>query len=162
MSAIIFIVGLFICLLSVLIQDVRYRRIHIIFPPLIYLFIYLSININAFSIIDISIYNSFFLLLVLLGLVLYMSIKNKRFLNPFEHYFGLGDLLFYLSITPAFVLKNYILFFIASMLFAVIMQLLFIKKMKNQTVPLAGFSALFLMLVVAIDEFYMVPKITLL
>lgn len=162
MSAIVFVGGLFICLLSVLFQDVQYRKIHIVFPPLIYVFLFLSINVDSIKLVEISLYNSLFFVLVLLVLVIYMSIKNKQFLNPFQNYFGLGDLLFYLAITPAFMLRNYIVFFILSMMFAIFMHLVLKKIMKDQSVPLAGFSALFLMLMILKDEWLTIQKITLL
>ncbi|WP_278008956.1 hypothetical protein [Flavobacterium gyeonganense] len=88
--------------------------------------------------------------------------KSKKFLNPFEHYFGLGDLLFYVAITPLFLLKNYILYFILSMLFAILMQLGLKKFIKEETVPLAGFSALFLFIILLKDSLIDFQKITLL
>ncbi|WP_123955308.1 hypothetical protein [Flavobacterium cheongpyeongense] len=88
--------------------------------------------------------------------------KTKKFLNPFENYFGLGDLLFYIAITPLFLLKNYILYFILSMLFAILMQLGLKKFIKEETVPLAGFSALFLFIILLKDNFIDFQKITLL
>lgn len=90
-----------------------------------------------------------------------MSIKNKRFLNPFQNYFGLGDLLFYISITPLFNLKNYILFFILSMFFAICLQLTLKKTMKHNTVPLAGFSSLLLFIILMMDSLLSTPKISL-
>jgi len=90
-----------------------------------------------------------------------MSLKNKHFLNPFQNYFGLGDLLFYIAITPLFNLRNYILFFILSMFFAICLQFALEKKMKQNTVPLAGFSALFLFIVLTMDSLLSIPKISL-
>lgn len=90
-----------------------------------------------------------------------MSLKNKHFLNPFQNYFGLGDLLFYICIAPLFNLKNYILYFILSMFFAICLQFTLRKKMKHDTVPLAGFSALFLFLILAMDSLLSIPKISL-
>ena len=80
-----------------------------------------------------------------------MSIKAKAFLNPLEHYFGLGDVLFYLAITPFFNVKQYAVFFIISMLFAVIMQVTLKKYSNHNTVPLAGFSSLLLFIVMIVD-----------
>lgn len=90
-----------------------------------------------------------------------MSIKNKQFLNPFQNYFGLGDLLFYVAIAPFFILRNYVIFFIASMIFAVLMQFSFQKVMKEKSVPLAGFSALLLVFVIVFDIFTDFQNITL-
>jgi hypothetical protein len=90
-----------------------------------------------------------------------MSWKNKGFLNPFEHYFGLGDLMFYLAITPLFLLKNYVIYFIGSMLFSILLQLGLKKRMKHETVPLAGFASLLLVVLILKDLFLNVYKITL-
>ncbi|MEO6175608.1 MAG: hypothetical protein ABIP27_10710 [Flavobacterium circumlabens] len=105
--------------------------------------------------------NTAFFLITLSILVLYMSIKSKKFLNPFEHYFGLGDLLFYIAVTPLFVLPNFIVFFILSMVFALVVQLVFKKVITEHTVPLAGFSALFLGIVLIRDYCSFYPKLTL-
>ncbi|KIA94987.1 hypothetical protein B8T70_15010 [Flavobacterium sp. AJR] len=91
-----------------------------------------------------------------------MAIKSKKILNPFHHYFGLGDLLFYIAITPLFLVENYILFFVLSMLFAIILQLALRKYIKEETVPLAGFSALLLCLVLLKEYFLFFQKISLL
>ncbi|MHC0439227.1 hypothetical protein [Flavobacterium sp. 3-210] len=90
-----------------------------------------------------------------------MSIKNKQFLNPFKNYFGLGDLLFYLAVTPLFILPKFILFFILSMIFALLLQFTFKKIMRENTVPLAGFAALFLFIVIAKDYLSIYQKFTL-
>jgi hypothetical protein len=92
---------------------------------------------------------------------MYMSFKNKRFLNPFQNYFGLGDLLFYMAITPFFMLKSYVIFFIMSMIFAVVLYFVFKKKMSD-TIPLAGFSSLLLLIVLIIDLFFNFQKMTIL
>jgi len=91
-----------------------------------------------------------------------MSLKSKKFLNPFEHYFGLGDLLFYVAVTPLFLLKNYILYFILSLIFAILMQFGLKKIIREETVPLAGFAALFLFIILLKDSFIDFQKISLL
>lgn len=91
-----------------------------------------------------------------------MGLKNKKLLNPFQNYFGLGDLLFYVAIAPLFLLQNYILFFILSMVFAIVLQVGLKKISTHDTVPLAGFSALFLGMLIIKDCLSLFQKITLL
>lgn len=154
--------GLLLCLLVLFFQDWKYRSIHMVLPILIFLSSYYIIRQENKLSNKIMILNLCFFLITLSILILYMSLKNKRFLNPFQNYFGLGDLLFYISVTPLFNLKNYILFFILSMIFAICLQFTLRKKMKHKTVPLAGFSALFLFIILAMDGLLSIPKISLL
>lgn len=153
---------LLVGLLFVFFQDLKYRHIHVVLPVLIFAFCFYIFKNNTLFYPMVLMYNILFVVLTLALLVFYMSIKNKTFMNPFQHYFGLGDLLFFLAITPLFLTENYILFFVFSMLFSVIMQLIFQKIMKIQTVPLAGFSAIFLVLVIVKDVFLEFNKLTIL
>lgn len=152
---------LVITLLFVFFQDVKYRHIHVVLPILIFAFCLYIFKNSLFFHVTVMVYNIIFVVLTLALLVLYMSIKNKAYINPFQHYFGLGDLLFFLAITPLFLTENYILFFVFSMIFSVVMQLIFQKIMKIQTVPLAGFSAVFLVVVIVKDVFLEFTKLTI-
>ncbi|MEZ0130701.1 hypothetical protein AB9T88_13425 [Flavobacterium sp. LBUM151] len=153
---------LLLCLMIVLIQDWKYRRIHLILPIVIFALSFYIIPLKKAALFEIILLNTGFFLITLSILTLYMSLKSKKFLNPFEHYFGLGDLLFYIAVTPLFLLKNYILFFILSLLFAIVLQFGLKKFIKEETVPLAGFSALFLFIILMKDSFFVFQKITLL
>lgn len=140
---------LLLSLLILLWQDWNYRRIHIVLPLFVFACsYYLSATILSYKNI---LFNIAFFGIVFVFLVLYMSYKAKTFLNPLQHYFGLGDVLFYLAIAPLFYLQNYAVFFILSMLFAIIAHTLTKKYSTQSTVPLAGFSALLLCLVILLD-----------
>jgi hypothetical protein len=155
------IVGLVLVLIFVFLQDLKHRHIHVFLPVLLFVFSFFIFQKNIFLGYEIIGFNILFVLLTLVLLVTYMSAKNKAYLNPFENYFGLGDLLFYIAITPLFVTFNYILFFILSMLFSLVLQLVFSKLMTVKTVPLAGFCALFLILIVVKDVFFAFKPLTL-
>lgn len=150
------------CLLIVFIQDWKYRKIHVALPLVIFIFSFFIISKGNLSLIKICLYNAFFFLITLSILIVYMSVKNKRYLNPFQNYFGLGDLLFYIAICPLFELKNYILFFIFSMIFAIGLQMGLKKMIQENTVPLAGFTALLLLILIIKDMVLDFQKITLL
>jgi hypothetical protein len=154
-------IGLLLCLLFVFFQDWKYRHIHIVLPITIFALSFYTIQQQNSIALKIISYNTIFFLITLSVLTIYMSIKNKQFLNPFQNYFGLGDLLFYIAITPLFLLQKYILFFILSMVFAVAMQLGLKKIIKQETVPLAGFSALLLIMVILSDTFLSFQKMTI-
>jgi len=83
-----------------------------------------------------------FILVVFFGLWLYLSLKQGQLINPLKNHIGLGDVLFFIAITPLFSLKNYMLFFITGMLLSLILSGLFTKK--NRMIPLAGILALYL------------------
>lgn len=150
------------CLIIVFIQDWKYRKIHLVLPLAIFTACFFLLPVENYAFGEIVLFNTVFFLITLGILTLYMSLKSKKFLNPFQHYFGLGDLLFYIAVTPLFLLKNYILFFILSLLFAILMQFVLKKFIKEETVPLAGFSALFLFVILLKDYFIPFQKITLL
>lgn len=147
-------------LLFVFFQDWKHRRIHVMLPVIIFILSLYITHLQTFLLKNIFLNGAFFLITLVI-LVLYMSIKNKQFLNPFEHYFGLGDLLFYLAVTPLFLLPNFILFFILSMIFALALQVIFKKIIQENTVPLAGFSALFLFIILVKDYLSFYQKFTL-
>ncbi|PWS29307.1 hypothetical protein DHW03_05690 [Pedobacter yonginense] len=89
--------------------------------------------------------NSTFVIFQMLAISLYFSIKNKRWLNIFDGYFGLGDLLFLLCITSYFSFWGYLLFYIVS-IFLVILIVVFLRiffKRPDAKIPLAGYQAIF-------------------
>jgi len=153
---------LLLCLAVVFIQDWRFRKIHVILPLVIFAVSFFMIPVKKYDLLEIVFFNAGFFLITLTILTVYMGLKSKKFLNPFEYYFGLGDLFFYVAITPLFLLKNYILFFILSLLFAIVLQFGLKKFITEETVPLAGFSALFLFIILLKDNFFAFQKITLL
>lgn len=155
-----FPIVLCICLAIIFWQDAKFRHIHIVLPILAFACSYSISNYLQGNLQLIGI-NVLFFSITIIVLTLYMSIKNKSFLNPFQNYFGLGDLLFYIAITPLFVLYNYVLFFITSLLFAIVMQFVLRKWIKKDAVPLAGLSALLLLFIIAKDIFFSLQKITL-
>lgn len=153
----ILLIILTISLLLIFWQDIKLRHIHVVLPIITLISSYFLIKPNLKQ----TGLNIFFLVITLAILTIYMSLKNKKILNPFKNYFGLGDLLFYLAISPLFFLYNYILFFVLSMLFAIAIQKIFKKNINQNSVPLAGLSALLLILILVKDIALPIQKITL-
>jgi hypothetical protein len=134
-------------------QDFKFRKIHIAIPLIIFLTaLYYSWHTYAVP-GNLVLYNLGFLLVTIALLVLYMSVKNRKYLNPFENYFGLGDLLLFASLTPLFVISHYIIFFIVSMVFSLIIHLGIIRYLTIKSVPLAGYVAILFLGVIAHDLF---------
>lgn len=133
--------GLLVTALLVFYQDLKTRTIHIALP-----IVFFGLGLyHTFGFLNWVDYfkNIFFFVIIFLGLVGFMTYKEGVFRNPFEHYFGIGDFLFFLALTPLFFLYHYALFFITSLVFSVVLQLVFNRWMKQKTVPLAGFVALY-------------------
>lgn len=156
-STLVFI--LVIVLGVILYQDITARTIHAILPLLVFVLAcilnYFSDYLNFYNLI----YNITFIFINILGLVLYFSFKSKTFKNPIDNTLGLGDVMFFLAITPLFNLKPYILFFVLGLLFSLIVFSItsFFKKVK--TVPLAGYLAMFLILNIVIKNIFKIETL---
>ncbi|MFS4469598.1 hypothetical protein [Maribacter sp. 2210JD10-5] len=83
--------------------------------------------------------------MVLLTLFLYTkAIRKKGFINES---FGLGDLLFFYAFALGFPPFTFILLFVGAILFSLITYIAFKRNSKMNTVPLAGFMGIFLIMV---------------
>lgn len=157
----VLLIGILLSLLVIFLQDWKYRKIHILLPVALFA---LSFQKNFLPLdfkLKIVAQNTVFFLGVFVLMMVYMSLKNKAIKNPFENYFGLGDFLFYLAIIPIFELNKFIGYFIFSMVFAIVLQQLFKKKITHDSIPLAGFSAILLGAII-IADFTSITKLTLL
>ena len=65
---------------------------------------------------------------------------------------GLGDVLFFLAITPLFNLKTYILFFIIGMIFSLVIHISVNAIKKQKTVPLAGYLSIILIVLIGLEH----------
>ncbi|SPE76625.1 hypothetical protein FLACOL_00610 [Flavobacterium columnare] len=134
-------------------QDLKYRALHILLPILILIVGSLLLHFPLNLILKNALVNICFFLFIFGAMVLYMRIRHKNFANPLQAYFGLGDVLFFVSITPLFELKKYLVFLITSMLFAIILYFLFLKKKEIKSIPLAGFSSILLGFILIVKNF---------
>ncbi len=83
------------------------------------------------------------ILVVIMGLLyLYTLIKIKR--PFFEEVFGVGDLLFFVALAIGFPTMTFIVLFVFSLIFSLLVWLMIKKKAKHNTVPLAGYMSVFL------------------
>ncbi|WP_169668979.1 hypothetical protein [Flavivirga algicola] len=100
------------------------------------------------------IYNFVFLLINISGLTLYFSIKEKVFVNPIDRFIGLGDIVFFIAITPLFKLETFIPFFIVGLLFSLLLYAIILLFKKIKTIPLAGYLALYLVINIVIQNVF--------
>jgi peptidoglycan/LPS O-acetylase OafA/YrhL len=154
---------LLVCVLLLLfVQDWRNRQIHVLLPIGIFVLSLFLVPASVSGKLANILSNTAFFLLTVFLMIAYMSVKERKFKNPFENYFGLGDLLFYIAITPLFVLRSYVLYFVISMIFSILLQALLKKQVKANSVPLAGFASLLLVVAIASDLLLQINNLTLL
>ncbi|OOQ58327.1 hypothetical protein BC343_11885 [Mucilaginibacter pedocola] len=139
-------------LLGIFYQDIRSRAVYWVFFPLLALAFVLqrllvgqTPQMVAFE----SAFPAAFLLIQLLVLSIYFSLKQKRFVNITESLLGPGDILFLFCLCLYFPAINFIAFYIVS-LFAIIAGWLTISHIRQQkgTIPLAGLQAAFVLLLI--------------
>ena len=146
-----------IILIAVLIlvayQDMKMRLIHVMLPLVIF---GLGITINwifmEFAYLQ-WIWSLLFLILDFAIVTIYFSVKNRKYVNPFDALVGWGDVLFLIALIPLFSFGGYIRFFVMGMVFSLLLFLI-MKSIypKYKTIPLAGFLAIFLIGTTLIDH----------
>lgn len=93
-----------------------------------------------------AITNSILVSCILLILFLYTTyIARKKFINVS---FGMGDLLFFYALALGFPTITFILLFVGSIFFSIVIYAFTKKKQQENTVPLAGLMSIFLIGVV--------------
>ena len=154
MALIVSTLFLITILIFVVIQDLKHRTIHVVLPILIFVLSVLINNASKDLNFSDTLYNILFVIINIIGLTIYFSLKNRALVNPIDSYIGLGDILFFLALTPLFNLKSFILFFIFGLLFSLLVHVVFTRFIRMKTIPLAGYLALFLIVNVGIKNIF--------
>lgn len=125
----------------VLYQDFKSR--------LVYWFLYPIIGILGFAIqlykLPLSIvlinlgFNLLFVILILSIAIMYSKFRKLDLKNTI----GIGDILFFIFITGTFSIVSFLVLFVFSLLFSLMLHLVLSNKKKQDTVPLAGYMSLF-------------------
>ncbi len=136
---------LHILLFFVFVQDMKYRAIHIGLPLALALLGVAVFVYNKYPLLVLW-HNLLFLIITFVGLYAYISLKERKFSNPFKS-IGLGDFLFFVAVMPYFSTPNFILYFVSGMLFSIIVFLVIKSITKSNLVPLAGLLAIYMMLI---------------
>lgn len=132
---------LIIVFAMVLYQDFKNR--------LVYWFLYPIIGILAFAIQLYNLptivaffnlgFNLLFVVIILGVSFFYIRFRKLNFLNSI----GIGDVLFFVFISCTFSIISFLVLFVFALLFSLILHLVLNNKKNHQTVPLAGYMALF-------------------
>ncbi|WP_405567974.1 prepilin peptidase [Polaribacter sp. Asnod6-C07] len=139
-------------------QDIKERRVSL---WLLIFGLLLGGTINFISLSNISfvinsLINLIFIALVFCFLWGYAKLKMKK--QIFE-VFGRGDLLFFIVLAVSLPILSFLMVFIFSIIFALIVFLILKSKLKEDTVPLAGLQSLFFLLVLMVNKFMNVVNI---
>src|SRR5690554_5273819 len=111
-----------ILLAIIVFQDFKTRSIHwITLPPLFLALYFFPLDIiNQFDVLQ----NFFFLVLIFAFMSLYLRFRQNEWVNPTKDFFGWGDILFLIAITPATYFRNFMFLFIFGTIFSLLFSIL--------------------------------------
>lgn len=154
--SLIFIVAIFLFSLVVF-EDFRSKSLPLWLLVLIIIgVLYYTISAIGFNMFIINFgLNMLLLLLQLVAVFFYFSLKHKKFVNVIDTYIGLGDILFFISCAVVFAPINFLIFQITSLLIAAAFFGLYflILKPSIRFIPLAGVQALLLIFIIIAKQF---------
>jgi hypothetical protein len=116
-------------------------------PALFVLFFIEAVTIKSTSLVLTSIaFNLMFIVLQMILLSLWMSLRLKKWTNIIDVYLGLGDLLFFVVLSCIFEPLNFIIFYLSSLMLTLLGYACYRLLQKNGTpeIPLAGSMAIVL------------------
>jgi hypothetical protein len=139
------IVTIILCVVLILIAyyDFRYRAlpIYLLLIAVICAIVYSITRNNLNSSLEYSVINTMFLTFQLCLTSLYFSARSRKFTNIFNHWLGVGDLIFFLVLIFCFSPLNFILFNIIS---GFVTILFYAGRKKRVLIPLAGSQSIIL------------------
>ncbi|MDR2292326.1 MAG: hypothetical protein LBE11_02505 [Prevotellaceae bacterium] len=144
---------LIVPVVPMIISDFCYRKIALIWIIILAVcavtaaIILYGLNISAMNFT----LNLAILVYMFLGVLLYVYIKNRK-ISSIKHFAGIGDILFFIALTPVFEFRNFIYFLIGSCLAALAWWItIYVIWHKKRTVPLVGISGCILSLYLIIN-----------
>ncbi|MDG2194279.1 MAG: hypothetical protein P8K77_05400 [Polaribacter sp.] len=131
-------------------QDLKERKVTVLLFLLLALvggYLFYTAQVFEVFLINTSINISFIVMLFFLVL-LYVKVKMNV---KISEAMGLGDVLFFLVLAISFPTVTFLVLFSCSLFFSLLLFLVVKPMLKIKTVPLAGFQALFLSLVILLN-----------
>lgn len=134
---------LIITLLTIAYQDFKSREVQWFwFPLLLVLALFKIWYLDQFKELFSFLLNVIMVLLQLLLLTLYFSIKERKLINIADSYLGWGDILFLLNLCFLLSPVNFILFYLVSLLVTITSYLIYNTFVNSsKPIPLAGLQA---------------------
>ena len=147
-----------VLLLIIFYQDLKERQVFLLvllIAIVLGTFMYFKNSLLEIYVLNI-LTNSMLLLLLIFTIYLYSKLKLKK---PFLDSIGLGDLLFFLVLALGYPTVTFLIILSISLIFSSIVFLILKPKLTQKSVPLAGFQALFLFLILFINLIFDVVNI---
>lgn len=152
-------ISLFIVLGLITFQDIREKKVSwILFPitGLLFFVLYNDKTIIQYSYVFLII-NIILTTSILAIVFLYTRIvRGMKFLNVS---FGLGDVLFFYAFAFGFPTVTFLILFVLSIIFSLLVSLTQKKENTANGIPLAGLMSLFLVFVLSIDFLPNLPSL---
>lgn len=157
---IVLILALFLCLVYISYEDLCFRKLDI--RAGIILFIICCFNNYLYGGFWMDLlYNLMFVFILLLTLYVYFSVRDKSFKVPLKERLGIGDVVFFIAVTPLFYLNDFMLFFITGMIISILQHLVLQMFIKSKTIPLAGFLANYLLILLTLHFIFDFNRLTI-
>jgi hypothetical protein len=142
----------------IFIQDIKSRAVYWFLFPLLCLAFILIYYIEQRSFTDywrLIAFNLFFLILQMVLVSAWFSVRRKKWIIITEQLLGWGDILFIVCLTFCFSPGNFIVFYIGSLILVLAIWLVGRKLLFSNSphIPLAGLQALMLMLLFIFNWF---------
>ena len=139
-----------VCLFSIFLQDVKERKVYLF----LYVFCGCAMGYLFFSgTTPASYITNVIINLSVIGLILFiLYLYSTTFLGkPLTESFGTGDILFFIVLSVSFGTTTFLVLLSFSLLFSAILFAAMKSRLKQNTVPLAGYQALFFAIVVILN-----------
>jgi len=136
-----------VLLSSISFQDIKSREVYwFLFPLVGVVMSTLFFKTTVWTVYTLNIGINIALVALIVGvLYAYTSVRLK--VDFWREAFGLGDALFFLVFAIGFPIVSFIVLFVGSLFFSLLMGVYFRSKKENYTIPLAGYMSLFLAIV---------------
>lgn len=143
-------------LFIIAVQDFKTQKISwIAFPFLLTALILKTYYLNIVGFWISSILNLGFILINIILVQFYFMIKLKRYQPVIKHQMGLGDLLLFITLSFGLESISFVVFFVVSLIFSLLLFLLLHKKRKallQERIPLAGILGINYIIVLVVLE----------
>jgi hypothetical protein len=144
-------------LLWIFYEDMKERQITLVWMLLL-------LGLGGFlnyqkQILEIFLINSIVNMIVILTVVLILWIYSRlKLRSGLFSLFGTGDLLFFIFLAVSFPMATFVVIFSTSLIFSLVVSVALKKKMKKW-VPLAGLQALFLGVLVGVNQIFQIVNL---